>query len=307
MLVMPGIRERCPYISHVGLPDIRKGIWHNYMIHRVANEEDMEDNPFMKHVYSQKGFPGMHATALTQVQTDACTAHLTASSPSLAQHLVTFLELVLVQSPHERTEMATAGKRPRGAPAKLPMQQVWLAVLTGTIRQAKHRSSIWRTLCLENTRTCPAVHLTYEAMRKRVLSAGTQPLHELFASLAVALASWALAQQPSALGVAGCAAQVVALDETTLDGVRRLTQELRDLPKGDPHVLVGKLAGLFDLRLQLRADVLAGCHIGVLTLLAGLPTGSLILADLGYFSFPWVEYLTEQGYFWVSRLKERST
>src|SRR5437773_2691960 len=49
-------------------------IWHNYMIHRVANEEDMEDNPFMKHVYSQKGFPGMHATALTQVQTDACTA-----------------------------------------------------------------------------------------------------------------------------------------------------------------------------------------------------------------------------------------
>ena len=56
-----------------------------------------------------------------------------------------------------------------------------------------------------------------------------------------------------------------------------------------------------------RADVLAGCNIGVLTLLSGLPTGSLILADLGYFSFPWFDYLTEQGYFWVSRLKERTT
>jgi Transposase DDE domain len=273
----------------------------------------MEDNPFMKHLYSQKGFPGMHDTALTQVQTNTCTPHLTASSPSLAQHIVTFLELVLVQAPHECTEMATAGKRPRGAPAKLPMQQLWLGMLAGTIRQAKHMSSIWRNLCLENTGTFPAVHLTYEAIRKRLLSAGTQPLQQLFASLSVALASWALAQQPSALGVAGFATQVVALDETTLDAVRRLTQELRDLPKGDPHVLVGKLAGLFDLRLQrwvrmqFRADVLAGCNIGVLTLLAGLPTGSLILADLGYFSFPWFDYLTEQGYFWVSRLKERTT
>src|SRR5260221_14006818 len=258
----------------------------------------MEDNPFMKHLYSQKGFPGMHDTALTQVQTNTCTPHLTASSPSLAQHIVTFLDLGLVQAPHECTEMATAGKRPRGAPAKLPMQQLWLGVLAGTIRQAKHMSSIWRNLCLENTGTFPAVHLTYEAIRKRLLAAGTQPLQQLFASLSVALASWALAQQPSALGVAGCATQVVALDETTLDAVRRLTQELRDLPKGDPHLLVGKLAGLFDLRLQrwvrmqFRADVLAGCNIGVLTLLAGLPTWGLLLAGLGYFRLSLVFYLT---------------
>src|SRR2546429_7973790 len=106
----------------------------------------MEDNPFMKHLYSQKGFPGMHDTALTQVQTNTCTAHLTASSPSLAQHIVTFLELVLLQSPHERTEMATAGKRPRGAPAKLPMQQLWMAVLTGKNRQAKNRGWLWGAL-----------------------------------------------------------------------------------------------------------------------------------------------------------------
>lgn len=33
--------------------------------------------------------------------------------------------------------------------------------------------------------------------------------------------------------------------------------------------------------------------------------GSLKLADLGYFSFPWFDSLTGQGYWWVSRLKER--
>jgi hypothetical protein len=193
------------------------------------------------------------------------------------------------------------------------MQQLWLAVLVGTIRHAKHLSSIWRSLCLESTGSFPAVHLTYEAVRKRLLAAGTQPLQRLFASLSVALGNWALAQQPSALGVAAFATQVVALDETTLDAVRRLTAELRDLPVGDPHLLVGKLAGLFDLRLQrwvrlqFRADVLAGCNSGVLTLLDGLSKGSLILADLGYFSFPWFDYLTGQGYFWVSRLKERAS
>src|SRR5258708_1079465 len=165
----------------------------------------MEDNPFMNSLLQQKGFPRMHDTALTPVQTNACTQQPSPSSPSLPQQIVAFVQ--------------------------------------------------W--------------------------------------------ARWAV--------------QVGALDETRLDGVRRLTAELRDLPKGDPHVLVGKLAGLFDLRLQrwvriqFRADVLAGCSIGVLTLLEGLPTGSLILADLGYFSFPWFDYLTEQGYFLVSRLKERTT
>ncbi len=267
----------------------------------------------MNSLLQQKGFPRMHDTALTAVQTNACTQQPSPSSPSLAQQIVAFLEWALWQSQQERADVVPAGKRPRGAPPKLPMQQLWLAVLVGTIRHAKHLSTIWRNLCLETTGSFPAVHLTYEAVRKRLLAAGTQPLQQLFASLSVALASWALAQQPSALDVAAFAVQVVALDETTLDAVRRLTAELRALPVGDPHVLVGKLAGLFDLRLQrwvrmqFRADVLAGCNIGVLTLLAGLPTGSLILADLGYFSFPWFDYLTAQGYFWVSRLKERTT
>lgn len=249
----------------------------------------------MNALLQQKGFPRMYDTALTPVQTNVCTQQPSPSSPSLAQQIVAFLEWALWQSQHERADVVPAGKRPRGAPPKLPMQQWWLAVLVGTIRHAKHLSTIWRNLCLGTTGSFPAVHLTYETVRKRRLSAGTQPLQQLFASLSVALASWALAQHPSALDVAAFAVQVVALDETTLDAVRRLTAELRDLPKGDPHVLVGKLAGLFDLRLQrwvrlqLRADVLAGCSIGVLTLLEGLPTGSLILADLGYFSFPWFD------------------
>src|SRR6266566_4826394 len=61
------------------------------------------------------------------------------------------------------------------------------------------------------------------------------------------------------------------------------------------------------MRVQFRADVLAGCNTGILLLLEVLAPGSLILADLGYFGFPWFDYLTDQGFFWVSRLKAKTT
>ena len=96
----------------------------------------------MTHVFHQKGFPPMHDTAVTQVQTTACTPHLSPSSPSLAQHIVAFLEGAPVQSPHEDTDLAPTGKPARGAPPKLPLQQLWLAVLVGTMRHARHLSSI---------------------------------------------------------------------------------------------------------------------------------------------------------------------
>lgn len=56
--------------------------------------------------------------------------------------------------------------------------------------------------------------------------------------------------------------------------------------------------------MQFRADVLAACNTRLLLLFQEVTPGSLILADLGYFGFPWFDYLTGQGYFWVSRLKD---
>ena len=92
----------------------------------------------------------------------------------------------------------------------------WRCWLVGTIRHAKHLSSIWRTLCLEHTGTFSPVQLTYEAIRTRLLAAGTQPLQDLFASLSAALTRWASVQQPSALEVASFATEVVALDAVRL-------------------------------------------------------------------------------------------
>ena len=255
----------------------------------------------------------MHDTAVMHVQPSAGIPPTRPPSASLAQHIIALLEELLVQSEASSSSLMTSGKRPRGRPPTLPLDQLWLALLIGVIRHAKHTSTIWRNLCLETTGSFAVVQVTYEAVRKRLLTVGTAPLQRFFETISQALAQRSLSQPPSALTLAPFASQVLALDETTLDHLQRLTQDLRDVPDGNPHRIPGKLAGLFDLRLQrwlrvpFRADVLAGCNTGILLLLEVLAPGSLILADLGYFGFPWFDYLTDQGFFWVSRLKAKTT
>jgi hypothetical protein len=39
---------------------------------------------------------------------------------------------------------------------------------------------------------------------------------------------------------------------------------------------------------------------------ADLPWHSLLLFDLGYFGFPWFDYLTERGLYWISRYREKT-
>lgn len=42
-------------------------------------------------------------------------------------------------------------------------------------------------------------------------------------------------------------------------------------------------------------------------MLVGLPQKALILADLGCFGFAWFEQLTELGYYWLSRLRNKTS
>ena len=151
------------------------------------------------------------------VQTPACTAPPSEASASLAQQIVGFLEQLLTQSQQQAGPLAPVAKRGRGRPPPRSLQQLWLARLIGIIRQAKHLSHIWRWLCLQPTASFAPVHLTYEAVGKRRLSAGTQPLPQLFETVSLALGQWRLPQQPSALAVAAFAVQILALDETTRD------------------------------------------------------------------------------------------
>lgn len=101
------------------------------------------------------------------------------------------------------------------------------------------------------------------------------------------------------------------LYETILDPVARLLAPLRALPTGDPGLVPGKIAALCDVRLpqwrdfRFLPDAAENCQVHASDLLRTVLTGSLLLFDRGSFSFPWFDARSRQGYWWISRQRER--
>jgi hypothetical protein len=61
------------------------------------------------------------------------------------------------------------------------------------------------------------------------------------------------------------------------------------------------------LRLEWREDVHENCRVDLLDFLQGLSVGSLLLFDLGYFSFGFFDTLTQWKLWWVSRYREKTS
>lgn len=205
-----------------------------------------------------------------------------------------------------------ADRRPGpGRPRVLPALALWSGVLVCVLRGLNHQRAVWRLLAARGLWHYPRFAVTDQAVYNRLERDGTDALERLFGAvgrlLADRVARWAAGD------LAPFATAVVALDETTLDRVARTLPALRDAPKGADALLPGKLAALFDLRTQLfrRVAYLADVHQNekkaARDLLDGLSKGALVLADLGYFGFKWFDDLTDGGFWWVSKLRAKTS
>lgn len=198
-----------------------------------------------------------------------------------------------------------------GRPRILPALALWAGLLVCVLRGFSSQLALWRLLSQDQLWFYPRFPVSDQAVYKRLAQAGTAPLARLFAQLTAVLAD-RLAPY-AATDLAPFAAEVVALDETTLDPVARKLPALREVPPGDHQLLPGKLAGLFDLRrqqwrqFQQSPDPEQNEKVLARELVATLPPGSLLLADLGYFGFPWFDELTEAGYHWLNRLRAKTS
>jgi hypothetical protein len=197
----------------------------------------------------------------------------------------------------------------RGAPRVLPSMLLWAGLLVCVLRGFRSQLELWRLLTVHGLWNYRFA-VTDEAVRKRLVSGGTGVMRRLFEQITEVLCTRLL---PYSEELASFASAVLALDETTLDPVARRLPELRQTSKADRALLPGKLAGLFDVRLQIwrRIDHIEDpsqnekAHAR--SMVEGLPKGSLILADLGYFGFEWFDELTAMGHHWVSRLRQRTS
>jgi Transposase DDE domain len=202
---------------------------------------------------------------------------------------------------------AAEHSRKRGRPLSLTEPHLWLCLLVGVLHGAHSFQAFWRLLVVEPLGSFPLLSITDEAVRKRLRALAPGACAQLYQRLCDLLPRPPISQ--STLPLACFAAEVGSLDESTMEALARSQAELRSLSSEDPQLVAGKLAGLWDvrrqrwLRLQFRADALAGCSLDLEPLLQALPIGSLILEDLGYFGFPWLDQLSQLGYWFVSRLR----
>lgn len=200
--------------------------------------------------------------------------------------------------------------RRRGRPPILPALALWAGLLVCVLRGFTAQLALWRLLRERGVWDFPRFPISDEAVYVRLAQAGTAPLEGFLNSVTAALQE--RLQPAMEATLAPFATEVVAIDATTMDQIRRTVPGLREVPKGDRRLMPGKVQAVFDLRRQLWrtitfSDVSQNDKRDARELAAPLPQGSLILADLGYFGFAWFDWLTDEDYYWVSRLREKTS
>jgi len=106
---------------------------------------------------------------------------------------------------------------------------------------------------------------------------------------------------------------VFAIDDTTLDALARKTEWLKGFAKGALETLGGRLGCALDLVTGCFAEVIydpdgaANEKNHLWPLVERLPAGALYVLDLGYFSFPIFDGLTERYCYFVSRLRAKTS
>lgn len=203
-----------------------------------------------------------------------------------------------------------------GRPRELQDVVLWMGVLVGILRHVKSQRAVWRLLAGGGLWSWPTCAICDQTVYDR-LQVGLAPLQALFERIRVLLQEWLaepVSRYEERVGrLAPFATHIYALDEMWADPVRRLLPCLRGLKKGDGLLLPGKIAALFDVRSQQwRAveyieHVTDNCKDHARSMLSYVEAGCLLLFDLGYFSFQWLDELTAAGIWWVSRLREKTS
>src|SRR6266567_972795 len=232
-----------------------------------------------------------------------------AVASSAADQIVAFLQALV--HPQPNASPPSIGQKGPGRPALLAGDHLWLALLVAILRNLKGFAGVWRLITWEGIGTFPVLNLTRDGIRKRLLHTNMKGLQELLTRVSAALLTWTNAYQDQCL--APFATEVFALDQTTLDAVRRQCQDVRGEEKGSPRLMVGKLLGFFDIRRQqwrrifFRDDVFVNEKHLVEELFGGIQKGTLILADLGFFSFAFFDWIGDLECWWISRVREKVT
>lgn len=199
-------------------------------------------------------------------------------------------------------------QRPPG-PGRLPVvpaMLLWTGLLVCLLRGFSSQLDVWRKITTHGLWRYPRVEVSDMAIYQRLARTSPATLAAFFTQLSTALTTHLDGR--CAVPWAAFAAGIYALDQSVLDPACAKLKLFRGVPKGDHRLLPGVLGCVFDLRRQLwtrvefSPDAMRNEKPSAPGLVEGLPPGSLLLFDLGYFSFCWIDHLIHAGFHLVCRV-----
>lgn len=230
------------------------------------------------------------------------------NGPTLLDQIEGFLQESITAMEPEFAEQPRGGA---GRPLVLPSLCLWSGLVVCVLRGFDSQLALWRLLSTQGLWSYPRVAVSDQAIYKRLGTANSSVLIQLFTRISALLHERLAPYAESTL--ASFASEVMALDVSSLDQVARYLPSLRNVAAGDSALLPGKMAALFDIRRQQWRQLqhIENPHendkVSARAMLVGLPQKALILADLGYFGFAWFDQLTDSGYYWLSRLRNKTS
>jgi hypothetical protein len=244
----------------------------------------------------------------THTSVPASSPHPSGSTEQLVGELEAFLADIISNMPPE------SSVRTPGRPRILPGLALWAGILVCVLRGFTGQSAVWRLLTQRGLWYFPRFSVCDQAVYARLATDGTGPLEAIFQRVRQVLSErLAAVRLPQTAQLAPFAEEVYALDESTLDQMARTLPALRNVPAGDDRLLPGKLTALFDIRRQqwhsakFAPNARQNEKVAARSMVESLLKGSLILADLGYFAFEWFDWLSSQGFWWLSRLRDKTS
>jgi hypothetical protein len=198
-----------------------------------------------------------------------------------------------------------------GRPPIVPAMLLWSGLLVCLLRGFSAQLDLWRKLTTHGLWRYSRVEVSDMAIYQRLGRTSPTVLAEFLEQLSAALTVHL--QGRCAVKGAAFATEIYALDQTVLDPACAKLKVFRGVRKGDHRLLPGALGTVFDVRRQLwkrvefSPDAMRNEKPSAPGLVAGLPPGALLLFDLGYFSFPWLDQLVRDGFHFVCRLPQRTS
>lgn len=209
----------------------------------------------------------------------------------------------------ERGSPDPAGKPIRMRQRLLTLPVVMAIILGMVFRRLPSLAEVQRLLARDGLLWVKPLQVSSQAITQRLDTMPATVVAQLFAEVCQRLKE--LPAHPSGVWqeVASRFAALLAMDGTTLEALRKQAGVLRGR---EGTVLGGKALVLVDLSTlrpwwaRFTEEVSANEKRFAAEILAAVPEGGLLVYDLGLFSFAWFDDFTQQGKYFVTRLREKT-